>query len=563
MDELRVLRHKRLNEASAAAKSNAGKLLNSFKDYQKSNAYNTLQSSNPTVKRDLDNAFSKLNTSLTNEFKNPDQVSDEEINKEINDLQALLNKVPNNNQQQDTTEKTNIDDQLKEVQKNLQPYASLKDNGDMNKIVKQYLTQLNQKSTKTIEAIQKALSSSDPQQADNKKTILEDASALVEFGKAFEDANSKLGKFDDANIDNYKGMNDEIKRNIEGAVVNLKRALLGTDDESLAKQVEIIETQLKYAAENANNPATSNNSQEDYKAELLKVAGTARADEVLNKYFKQELPDISIEKLQALGGTFEQELLKKGFAEASNPFISFVKHYLGKQGQSLTERQYMNLHNAYIDGLIDDNDLRGKGVLGENNLIFNPDLYNKTWDEFSKLLRVQKLYNNPSTLEEEITNDQIKDAFGDLGDPKNTNRANFLTALLYKGADMPKRKFAGANPKGPINSIDTINSILQWCGGGQVAQQEPPQKQNWQLAMQEGSFHTPITKQNASEVMSAIINRYADPRTMVNLNQKYKLPDEVKSSVMAPWVKDLDNIAINKNNYQNILAELDKKRQEQ
>jgi hypothetical protein len=53
---------------------------------------------------------------------------------------------------------------------------------------------------------------------------------------------------------------------------------------------------------------------------------------------------------------------------------------------------YASIHNAYVYGYLSEEDLRGTGSLGVNNLIFSPDFYNTTGGSGKEYLEAQNAF---------------------------------------------------------------------------------------------------------------------------------------------------------------------------
>lgn len=87
--------------------------------------------------------------------------------------------------------------------------------------------------------------------------------------------------------------------------------------------------------------------------------------------------------LSNIWDTLTLELDSKGFI--NNPFISFIQNYIKVNSKSLdglTAESYGNIHNAYVDNIIDDKDLEALTPDKLNNIIFNKNLSKSTDIEF-------------------------------------------------------------------------------------------------------------------------------------------------------------------------------------
>lgn len=92
------------------------------------------------------------------------------------------------------------------------------------------------------------------------------------------------------------------------------------------------------------------------------------------------------EKVRSLGEAFRQELVAFGFKRELNPMISFVEQNLN----ILNKSNYTAIHDGLARYYLNKNDIKSKGVLGNNNIIFNEDLYKKSYDKIMEYLKIQK-----------------------------------------------------------------------------------------------------------------------------------------------------------------------------
>ena len=98
-----------------------------------------------------------------------------------------------------------------------------------------------------------------------------------------------------------------------------------------------------------------------------------------------------------------------GFYPEENPFIFFLKQN-PQLLKNMDQFGYAYLNDAYVDGKITDNDLKGTGELKKSNIIFGQDLYTKSRSDFNEYLYLQK---------------QVVDTF------KKTKLANPIVASRY------------------------------------------------------------------------------------------------------------------------------------
>lgn len=78
-----------------------------------------------------------------------------------------------------------------------------------------------------------------------------------------------------------------------------------------------------------------------------------------------------------------------GFYPEENPFIFFLKQN-PQLLKNMDQFGYAYLNDAYVDGKITDNDLKGTGELKKSNIIFGQDLYTKSRSDFNEYLYLQK-----------------------------------------------------------------------------------------------------------------------------------------------------------------------------
>lgn len=119
-----------------------------------------------------------------------------------------------------------------------------------------------------------------------------------------------------------------------------------------------------------------------------KESGPDAVNTFFDQYYSGEWGDKWGPVISKLGTPFIQEVQELGFS-ISNPFIFFLKkikelcedssHKLSFKDVELNlGRAYPAIHNAYVSKELTVDDLKGKGQLGINNLIFCPAIYGST-----------------------------------------------------------------------------------------------------------------------------------------------------------------------------------------
>lgn len=137
------------------------------------------------------------------------------------------------------------------------------------------------------------------------------------------------------------------------------------------------------------------------------------------------------ELVESFGLAFVQELKTYGWDSINNPFISFLKQNLDKLS-NLNKTTYPILHNLVATRVISVNDLRGKGHLGQVNLVFNNNWYASNVADIKEFAHEQhrlinerhNLTGKASTLA--VTDNGLqtifKNVFYQLGDSTNFSK---------------------------------------------------------------------------------------------------------------------------------------------
>lgn len=127
-------------------------------------------------------------------------------------------------------------------------------------------------------------------------------------------------------------------------------------------------------------------------------------DAVIWQFLMGKFNSINLNKWGALYNiwdTLTLELNSKGFI--NNPFISFIQNYIKANSKSLdglTAESYGDIHNAYVDNIIDDKDLEALTPDKLNNIIFNKNLSKSTDIEF--IIQAYNWFNDSWELKNNI-----------------------------------------------------------------------------------------------------------------------------------------------------------------
>lgn len=166
------------------------------------------------------------------------------------------------------------------------------------------------------------------------------------------------------------------------------------------------------------------------------------------------LDDISI--------AVETELKAKGYTFMQNPFLDFIKDMVVRNPKFFTKEKYNLIHNSYIDNLINDDDLRGKGAFKKGNLIFSPELYRFDTATMRDYLKVQSWIKDLSSSD--IYNAKVNKKYDDF--EKESDKRQFAIDLLHSG--LPAKEFASeshSDPNSKLRSLFEIKQLITWMGG--------------------------------------------------------------------------------------------------
>lgn len=190
-------------------------------------------------------------------------------------------------------------------------------------------------------------------------TLANDATATKEFQAFIKQANNDKISFN--GVDQDLNTKDFIKQ--LSARIKTASGLINNFNKFIAK----------YPA--AKDQESKLHEGTDWETLLKSTSNPKEIKAIWERYFNEEWGS-DAEKVKSLGETFIQELLKAGFSEIANPFITFVKNNINKL--NLNAETYPAIHNAYVKEYIDDDDLTGAD---SNNILFNEMLYfNPAWD---------------------------------------------------------------------------------------------------------------------------------------------------------------------------------------
>ena len=113
----------------------------------------------------------------------------------------------------------------------------------------------------------------------------------------------------------------------------------------------------------------------------------ASEDKFAKGYFKGEW-GANAERIMGLGTNFINCLHDIGWTEKQNPFLALLKHLCTFDTVLINDSAFMQLRSLY-ETSVSNEDLRGKGLFGEVNLVRNPLFYKNSGDDIASYLNWQ------------------------------------------------------------------------------------------------------------------------------------------------------------------------------
>lgn len=216
-------------------------------------------------------------------------------------------------------------------------------------------------------------------------------------------------------------------------------------------------------------------SAKDLKAEWTAAgADIEQKKRLLNKYFFGAFSvfDTSDDKV----AFFDHMFNDYGFNPTTNPFLAFLDITMADKNLSITINNFINLYNLVVKNQLSSEALTGRSSDGKNHIVFNRFLWNLTNDEeFNFLIQSYVWLSSRSNINSYNKRDSLSIPVTS-GDPLVFNMkevvANNNLAISFRDHII----FAEGNPKGPLNSADTVQEYLHLIetpdnGGNYGAQQ--------------------------------------------------------------------------------------------
>lgn len=148
----------------------------------------------------------------------------------------------------------------------------------------------------------------------------------------------------------------------------------------------------------------------------------ASEDKFAKGYFKGEW-GANAERIMGLGTNFINCLHDIGWTEKQNPFLALLKHLCTFDTVLIDDSAFTQLRSLY-ETKISSEDLRGKGLFGEVNLVRNPLFYKSSGGNIASYLNwqseLQKSGKLPKDSHEEVVYANIAVAAGNTEHLQNT-----------------------------------------------------------------------------------------------------------------------------------------------
>ena len=149
---------------------------------------------------------------------------------------------------------------------------------------------------------------------------------------------------------------------------------------------------------------------------------SASEDKFAKGYFKGEW-GANAERIMSLGTNFINCLHDIGWTEKQNPFLALLKHLCTFDTILINDSAFTQLRSLY-ETKISSEDLRGKGLFGEVNLVRNPLFYKSSGGNIASYLNwqseLQKSGKLPKDSHEEVVYANIAVAAGNTEHLQNT-----------------------------------------------------------------------------------------------------------------------------------------------
>jgi hypothetical protein len=159
----------------------------------------------------------------------------------------------------------------------------------------------------------------------------------------------------------------------------------------------------------------------------------ASEDKFAKGYFKGEW-GANAERIMSLGTNFINCLHDIGWTEKQNPFLALLKHLCTFDTVLINDSAFTQLRSLY-ETRISSEDLRGKGLFGEVNLVRNPLFYKNSGGNIASYLNwqsvLQKSGKLPKDSNEKVVYANIAAAGGNTENLQNTDRYQRISEAKF------------------------------------------------------------------------------------------------------------------------------------
>lgn len=181
----------------------------------------------------------------------------------------------------------------------------------------------------------------------------------------------------------------------------------------------------------------------------------------LKAEWKAKLSDTDFKRVNSIQKALRAECEEYGFDD-TNPFFHYIKNVYLKNS-SMTAAAYNAVHNAVADAELKIDDILGKGILKDKNLVFCQHLLIQKENIVTLYLRRQAalIKKEVPTVVEKVdpANSKHKDLPTDIPEKFNSS-ADFVTYVLYENKESGKLR--------PLKVINALELFLTKAVSGRT-----------------------------------------------------------------------------------------------
>lgn len=270
-------------------------------------------------------------------------------------------------------------------------------------------------------------------------------------------------------------------------------------------------------------------------------------------YYENEWAGYEVETLQKIGSPLQKELMSLGFHETKNPFISFLRTVLKDEKiKTAFEKKpatYACVHNAFIDNIVSEEDLRGIGLLGPSNIIFNPNLYTKQLADIQKYLQLQATVihifvkaNNAPKFTDYVPAEDGKHPTPSMLKEKYSNKlTEFSVDLFCKPGNVVDASLHRIEGKADndLYAVDWIEKNLKLCFDTEVVQEAESDVSKTFSVKDIKSINTAIIKKLVTDIKAKTKKETSSVTTEKALRKKIVKALLISNKII-PSISDYD-----------------------